>query len=205
MDSNGLMQFAGAVAAGAVRVVDLNVTLSPDFPVTVLPPEFGQAAPVRIQRISHYDAAGPAWYWNNLTFGEHTGTHVDAPIHWFTGKNLPNNAVDTMPAKDMIAPACVIDCSTQAAHDADFLLTVPIVEAWEVKHGRIPERNWVLLRTDWSKKGWRDYANLGDDGAHTPGPNPAVMKWLVEERGGIGFGHGTIRKEWGQAGHVDAR
>src|SRR4030095_6494569 len=83
MDSNGLTQFAGAVASGAVRVVDLTFTLSPDFPVIVLPPEFGQAAPVRIQQISRYDAAGPAWYWNNLTFGEHTGTHFDAPIHWF--------------------------------------------------------------------------------------------------------------------------
>ena len=51
MDSNGLMQFAGAVASGAVRVVDLTFTLSPDFPVIVLPPEFGQAAPVRIQRL----------------------------------------------------------------------------------------------------------------------------------------------------------
>src|SRR5947209_3752707 len=126
MDSSGLMQFAGVVASGAVRVVDLTFTLSPDFPVIVLPPEFGQAAPVRIQRISQYDAAGPAWYWNNLAFGEHTGTHFDAPIHWFTGKDLPNNAVDTLPVRDMIAPACVIDCSAQAAKDADFLLTIPV-------------------------------------------------------------------------------
>ncbi|HEX7922846.1 MAG TPA: cyclase family protein, partial [Bradyrhizobium sp.] len=160
MQGNNLLEFAGAVSSGAVRVVDLTFTLSPDFPVIVLPPEFGQAAPVRIQEISRYDGRGPAWYWNNVTFGEHTGTHFDAPIHWFTGKDLPNNSVDTMPAKDMIAPACVIDCSTGAAQDPDFLLTVPIVEAWEAKHGRIPERNWVLLRTDWSKKGWRDYANL---------------------------------------------
>ena len=45
MDSNGLMQFAGAVASGAVRVVDLTFTLSPDFPVIVLPPEFVIAPP----------------------------------------------------------------------------------------------------------------------------------------------------------------
>src|SRR5438128_1375208 len=205
MDSNGLMQFAGAVASGAVRVVDLTFTLSPDFPVIVLPPEFGQAAPVRIQQISRYDGAGPAWYWNNLTFGEHTGTHFDAPIHWFTGKDLPNNSVDTLPVRDMIAPACVIDCSAQAAKDADFLLTIPVIEAWEKSHGRIPERHWVLLRTDWSKKGWRDYANLKDDGAHTPGPDAAVMRWLVEERGIIGLGTETIGTDAGRAGHLDRR
>ncbi|TPQ31274.1 cyclase [Bradyrhizobium guangdongense] len=203
MSTKSLLEMANAVSSGAVRVVDLTFTLSPDFPVIVLPPEFGQAAPVRIQEISRYDGRGPAWYWNNVTFGEHTGTHFDAPIHWFTGKDLPNNAVDTMPAKDMIAPACVIDCSGQAAKDPDFLLTVPDVEAWEAKHGKIPTRHWVLLRTDWSKKGWRDYANLRDDGAHTPGPNPAVMKWLVEERGVIGFGTETIGTDAGQAGHMD--
>jgi len=155
-----------------------------------------------VTRVYEKTAAHPRFrYFGNVTFGEHTGTHFDAPIHWFTGKDLPNNSVDTMPAKDMIAPACVIDCSAEAAKDPDFLLTVPLVEAWEAKHGRIPTRHWVLLRTDWSKKGWRDYANLGDDGAHTPGPNPAVMKWLVEERGIIGFGTETIGTDAGQAGH----
>ncbi|MDU6243912.1 MAG: cyclase family protein, partial [Bradyrhizobium sp.] len=164
MQSSNLLELAGAISSGAVRVVDLTFTLSPDFPVIVLPPEFSPAAPVRIQELSRYDARGPAWYWNNVSFCEHTGTHFDAPIHWFTGKDLPNNAVDTMPPKDMLAPACVIDCSAQAKQDPDFLLTIPVVEAWEAQHGRIPERNWVLLRTDWSKKGWRDYANLRDDG-----------------------------------------
>ena len=39
--SADLLAFAGAVASGAVRVVDLTQTLSPEFPVIVLPPEFG--------------------------------------------------------------------------------------------------------------------------------------------------------------------
>ena len=67
----------------------------------MLPPEFGQAAPFRIEQVSRYDERGPAWYWNNLTFGEHTGTHFDAPIHWVTGKDLPNNSVDTLPMRDI--------------------------------------------------------------------------------------------------------
>jgi kynurenine formamidase len=203
MDSSSLLELAGAISSGEVRVIDLTFTLSPDFPVIVLPPELAQAAPVRIQEVARYDARGPAWYWNNVSFCEHTGTHFDAPIHWYTGKNLANNSVDTMPTRDMVALACVIDCSAEAAQDADFLLTVPHVEAWEARHGRIRERHWVLLRTDWSKKGWRDYSNLGDDGAHTPGPSPAVMKWLVEERGIIGFGTETIGTDAGQAGHLD--
>ena len=48
--------------------------------------------------MSRYDERGPAWYWNNISFGEHTGTHFDAPIHWISGKDLPNNAIDTIAA-----------------------------------------------------------------------------------------------------------
>ncbi len=192
-----------ALASGGMRIVDLTFTLSPDFPVIVLPPEFGQASPVRIQKISQYDAAGPAWYWNNITLSEHTGTHFDAPIHWYTGKDLPNNAVDTLPLEHMIAPACVIDGSAEAAKDPDFLLTRPFVEAWEKTHGRVPEGCWVLFRTDWSKLPPRAYANFTDDGAHTPGPDPEVMKWLVKERGILGFGTETIGTDAGQAGHMN--
>jgi kynurenine formamidase len=184
-----------------VEVVDLTQTLREDSPTIVLPPEFGASAPVRIERISRYDANGPAWYWNNLSFGEHTGTHFDAPVHWFTGRDLPLNTVDTLPVADMIAPACVIDCSAESA-DPDFLLTIAHVEAWEAKHGRIPARSWVLMRTDWSKRQGAAYANLRDDGAHTPGPDAAVMRWLVDERGILGFGTETIGTDAGQGGHL---
>ncbi|GMO93153.1 cyclase family protein [Bradyrhizobium sp. TM239] len=197
-----LLDLVNAMSSEEIRIVDLTFTLSPDFPTILLPPELGQVAPVRIEEISHYDARGPGHYWNNLSFGEHVGTHFDAPIHWYTGKDLPANSVDTMPLKDMIAPACVIDCSEQAEQDPDFLLTVPIVEAWEAQHGRIPERNWVFLRSGWAKKDFRAYANLRDDGAHTPGPNAEVMKWLVEHRGIVGFGTETIGTDAGQAGHL---
>ncbi|MGK6313454.1 cyclase family protein [Neorhizobium sp. DT-125] len=201
MSGDILATFAGALARGQIRIVDLTHTLSPDFPVIVMPPELGQSAPFRMERISRYDAAGPAWYWNNLSFGEHTGTHFDAPVHWYTGRDLPLNSVDTLPPSDMIAPACVIDCSAEAAKDADFLLTVADVAKWEKKHGRIPPRSWVLLRTDWSKKTGAAYANLLADGAHTPGPDAEVMRFLVEERDIIGFGTETIGTDAGQAGH----
>jgi kynurenine formamidase len=196
-----LTSFALAIATGGLKIVDLTHTLSPDFPTIVMPPELGQSAPFRMEQISRYDAEGPAWYWNNLSFGEHTGTHFDAPIHWYTGRDLPLNTVDTLPVADMIAPANVIDCSGPSSDDADFLLTIADVRAWERDYGPIAPRSWVLLRTDWSKKTGREYANLLADGAHTPGPDAEVMRWLVEERGILGFGTETIGTDAGQAGH----
>src|SRR3979409_1532958 len=131
-----LSELSGALANGGVRVVDLSQTLSSRFPQIVLPPEFDQCAPFRMEEISRYDERGPAWYWNNLSFGEHTGTHFDAPIHWISGKDLPNSSTDTIPVSDLIAPAVVIDCSRESAEDADFLLTPDFIKAWEAKHGK---------------------------------------------------------------------
>src|SRR5690606_27637394 len=111
MASQILQQFAAGVASGAIRTIDLTQTLSPETPTLVLPPEFGQCAAFSQEEISRYDDRGVAWYWNNFTVSEHTGTHFDAPIHWITGKDLPNNAVDTVAPADFVAAAVVIDIS----------------------------------------------------------------------------------------------
>ena len=47
------------IASGAVRIVDLTHPLTPDFPVMILPPEFGQCQPFRMEEVSRYDARGP--------------------------------------------------------------------------------------------------------------------------------------------------
>jgi kynurenine formamidase len=70
--------------------------------------------------------------------GEHTGTHFDAPIHWVTGKDLPNNATDTIEPRKFIGPACVIDVTENVQQSPDFLLTVEHVETREKTYGRIP-------------------------------------------------------------------
>src|SRR5579871_4685482 len=137
MSQDSLAQFARALASGQIRVVDLTQPLNASTATIQLPPEFGKTWPFRLEEISKYDSRGPAWYWNNFACGEHTGTHFDAPIHWVTGKDHPQNAADTIPASKFIAPACVIDASQEAAGDPDFLLTRAHVEAWEAKHGRI--------------------------------------------------------------------
>ena len=121
---------SAVMASGGIRLVDLTQTLSPDFPPIVLPPEMGQSRPFRMEEISRYDDRGPAWYWNNVSFGEHTGTHFDAPIHWISGRDRPNNSLDTLPLEHFIAPTCVIDCSAEAGADADFLLTAGHIAAW---------------------------------------------------------------------------
>ncbi len=190
------------IATQRIRTVDLTNILSPDFPVIVLPAEFGQCEPFRMETVSRYDGNGPAWYWNNISMNEHTGTHFDAPAHWITGRDVPNGTVDAVSPADFIHPAVVIDISNEAAADEDFIVTRAFLEAWEASHGPIPPRHWILLRSDWSKRvGTLSYLNLKDDGAHSPGPDAGAMRFLVQERDCVGLGVETVGTDAGQASH----
>jgi kynurenine formamidase len=200
---NVLAELASSLAAGKIRVIDLTQTLSPEFPSISLPPEMGQAWPFRIEEVSRYDERGPAWYWNNFSCGEHTGTHFDAPVHWISGKDLPNNATDSIPPERFIGPAFVLDCSREAATDADFLLTKDFILKWEARHARISPKSWVLMRTDWSKRHDPvEYQNYDEEGQHTPGPDVEAVKFLVSERDVLGFGTESIGTDAGQAYHL---
>src|ERR1700692_458811 len=170
--SDTLAALSAGILNGSIRVIDLTVPLEPATPVIRLPPQFAPSESFSLSQVSRYDERGPAWYWNNFSCGEHTGTHFDAPIHWISGRNLPNNATDTIPVQHLVGPACVIDCSREAAANADFLLTVDFVKRWEGPHGRIEPRSWLLMRTDWSKRtDPAAFQNFDETGQHTPGPD----------------------------------
>lgn len=198
--TTALDSLATAIAGGAVRVVDLTQTLSEDFPPLVLPPQFGQVAAFKMERISRYDDAGPGWYWNNFSCGEHTGTHFDAPAHWISGKDHPNNTVDTIEVRNFLAPVVVVDASAHVAANADWLLTVEYLQTWEAQHGTIPPGAWVAFRTDWSKRisDPASFVNLKEDGAHTPGPTQAAVEFLIG-RQVHGFAVETINTDAGQS------
>jgi kynurenine formamidase len=202
--SDVLLRLAEDLAAGRVRIVDLTQPLGPDTPVIALPAQFAPSPGLTMEVISRYDAQGPAWYWNTLHLGEHTGTHFDAPIHWTTGKDLPNNACDTIPPERFVGPACVIDATEAVAQDADFLVTPQHILAWEDRYGRIPARAWVLLRTDWSKRvDPRAFFNADELGPHTPGFHRTASEFLAAERDVLGVGVETVGTDAGQAGTFD--
>jgi kynurenine formamidase len=188
-----------AMSTGAVEVVDLTAPLSAQTPILTLPEPLGQTWPFALAEISRYDEAGPAWYWNNISTGEHTGTHFDAPIHWVTGRELPD--VSQVPARQLIAPAVMLDFTAQAAADPDFLLEVEHVEEWQREHGPLPEGGWLLYRTGWDVRSQDadSYAN----GGHTPGISIACAKWLAEEAPVQGVGVETVGTDAGAAHSFD--
>ena len=91
---------------------------------------------------------------------------------------------------------------SEAALDADFVVTRDYLENWEATHGTIPPRHWIALRTDWYLKvGTADYLNLQEDGAHSPGPDAGAMEFLVHDRDCIGLAVETVGTDARQAAH----
>src|SRR5215218_782690 len=172
-----LSDLTAALDAGTIEVVDLTAPLSSQTPILALPEPLGQTWPFALEEISRYDDRGPAWYWNNITTGEHTGTHFDAPIHWVTGQEADD--VSQVPAQRLLAPAAVLDFSAQAADDPAFLLEVEHIKAWESQHGPLPAGGWLLYRTGWDTRSADPEAFL--NGGNTPGFSIDCAKWIAEE------------------------
>ena len=199
-----LQQLLEELNSGGLKIVDLTTPLEPETAVIDLPPIFAPSPGLTLTEISRYDSRGPGWYWNILNLGEHTGTHFDAPIHWITGKDLPNNSTDTIEPRKFIGPACVIDVTAQVEQSADFLLTTEQLAEWETQHGRIPAGAWVFLRTGWSKrKSAQEFLNVHEDGAHSPGFHQTCSQFLINERDILGVGVETVGTDAGQAGTFD--
>ncbi len=194
-----LSELVAAVAEGQIEVVDLTAPLSAQTPILALPDNFGQTWPFALSEISRYDERGPAWYWNNITTGEHTGTHFDAPIHWVTGQNADD--VAQVPPRRLVAPAAVLDFSAQAADDPDFLLEVEHIKAWESQHGPLPEGGWLLYRTGWDARS-ADAESFLNGGA-SPGISVECAKWIAEESVVQGVGVETVGTDAGAAHSFD--
>jgi kynurenine formamidase len=192
-----------ALADGSLTVVDLTQPLSENTPVLVLPEPFANTPHLSRRRLSRYDDAGPAWAWDVLELGEHTGTHFDAPIHWISGQD--GKDVASVAPRRLVGPAIVIDRSEACAADPGYLLTVADLEAFEAEHGRIPEGAWVLFRSGWDARAQDEerFLNVGPDGPVTPGPDVDAARWLGTERGISGFGVETVGIDAGAAGTFD--
>jgi len=119
------------------------------------------------------------------------GTHCDPPGHFHKGMRM----IDEIPVDEMILPLVVIDCSQKVAANPDYQLVLGDIQAWETRHGRIPQGAFVAMRTDWYKRfsNINAFYNKDDKGqAHYPGWTIEALKFLFDERGVTAIGHEPI-------------
>jgi len=145
------------------------------------------------------------WHYSAYNFegAEHGGTHLDAPIHFSAG----GNTADKVPLRKVVGPAVTVDVRAKANADADYLVSVQDLEAFEAANGQIARDTIVLLRTGWSSR-WPDArrylgtAERGDAAVpklHFPGLSVEAAEWLVKQRRIRAVGIDTASIDRGQS------
>jgi kynurenine formamidase len=174
----------------ADNVLDLTHILSPTFPIFPAPTNF----PIKIAHATTIEKDG--YNSNKWELVEHHGTHLDAPGHF-----APNGvSADRVPASSLIVPAAVIDLRERARKNADALVTIDDLKAWEKTHGRLPSRCGVFLNSGWDAKAGDARAFLGQDSSktlHFPGFSKDACAWLLSDREVAGLAVDTLSLDFG--------
>ncbi len=113
-----------------------------------------------------------------LRINEHTGTHIDAPLHFSAdGKSVAEIAVE-----DLIAPLVVVDIRAKAAENADAQLTPDDLKAWIDANGDLPDGAVVALNSGWDAHlGTDRFRNADGEGKmHFPGFHVEAIQQLLE-------------------------
>ncbi len=111
---------------------------------------------VRIERTADF-ARGDSYTLSHLDMGAHTGTHVDAPLHFIRG----GKTVDQLDLNVLLGPARVVDLThVEYAISAQDLQAVNL--STPVERILFKTRNTAL----WQKSGFQeDFVGLGPDAA----------------------------------------
>ena len=129
-----------------------------------------------------------------LTVNEHTGTHIDAPLHF----SADGKSVDEIPVENLIAPLCVIDIASRAESNADAQVTPDDLKAWIAKHGAIPKNACVAMHSGWGAKVDSDkFRGFDGKAQHYPGFHLEATKMLLEESGAMSLAVDTLSLDHG--------
>jgi kynurenine formamidase len=132
---------------------------------------------------------------NRWTLMEHTGAHMDAPLHFSTD----GHSVDLLPITDLIVPLAVVDISQRAQDNPDSAVTRDDIKTWEDKNGPLPEGCIVAMNSGWGKLlDTPRFAGRDDAGKnHTPGFHGETAHMLMTERNVKALGVDTLSLDLG--------
>ena len=165
-----------ALAQAAGKVVDLTHGWDESFPT------FDGKPGIAYEKDKDIDKDGYQLW--KLTIFEHSGTHVDAPMHF----SKDGASVDQIPPAALVCPLCVIDLTAKAAEDANAMVEPADVEAWVSANGVIPAGALVAMHSGWAAKvGSPEFRNTPDGAFAFPGFSKAATDMLAGmEVAGIG-------------------
>jgi kynurenine formamidase len=175
---------------GFREVVDLTHPFTPSLPVH---PAY---KPVQIR--PRFSVARDGFAANEVTFDEHTGTHVDAPAHFVAGAV----SGDRIPPAQLIAPLAVVNITDRSSKNPDAFVTVDDLLLWEKRHGRLPSGALVAMDAGWDARANSTERFLNRDAKgvmHTPGFSEQAARFLVDQRDIAGVAVDTLSLDAGAA------
>ena len=152
-------------AEGDFELVDLTHPLREGMPIWPTHPKFTH------ERLSSLER-GDASCHHALCLGEHTGTHLDAPLHFVRG----GRSIAEIPLHRFFGRLATIDARGAAA---DSEVSVAQLLAFESRYGAIRDGDAVLFSFGWAR--FWEHPTLGASFfADWPGVSGAAAQLLVE-------------------------
>jgi arylformamidase len=134
---------AAEPVSGAHSWIDASAPIDPKTA-----PVYPGNAPIKLDFVLSYDK-GDRLALSSYGLGAHTGTHVDAPLHFIKG----GTPVDQVPLDPFVGPARVIDCSADAM----------VIDAAELNKHDWKGAKRILFRTRNSRNGWMTDPTFHED------------------------------------------
>jgi len=154
----GLPNEFRTIPEDAFRIVDLTAPLNEQSPCYPDDPPF--------TKTWHILYSKHGLYVSKLQMGSHSGTHVDAPMHFLGDAHAD---VAGMPLIQFMGPAIALERLKQPGED----LTVADLEGEDIRSGDI-----VLFRTGWDKRAGSP--QFFED--ECPGLQPSLVEELIRRR-----------------------
>ena len=175
------------LAQGATQVIDLTHTLTHDFPTY-----FGE------QQFFDEDVftyAENGFNLKSLRVNEHTGTHIDAPLHFTDG----GTSIDEVPVESLVCPLAIVELREKADADPDAQVTPDDLRAWIAVNGPVPQGACVAQNAGWqSRLGTPGFRNADADGKmHFPAFHVETVTMLLEEAEVVGIAVDTLSIDYG--------
>lgn len=180
---------APVMAQAAVKAVDMTHELHEKFPTF-----FGEQQFFTEQK---FNWAKHKFNLFELRVNEHTGTHIDAPLHFSEN----GRSVAEIPVGDLVVPLCVIDIRQRAAGNADAQLTPDDIKAWISANGPIPQRACIAMNSGWAAHVGSDKFRNADAEKvmHFPGFHIEAIKMLLEDGKAVGIASDTLSLDFGKS------
>jgi kynurenine formamidase len=158
-----------ALAQSSGKVVDLTHVLDDKFPT------FDGKPGITSEKVVDFKKDGYTIY--KLTIFEHSGTHIDAPLHF----TEDGTSVADLPPENLVCPLCIIDIKAKAKDDPNAMLARADIEAWISANGEIPKGACVAMNSGWaSKVADPSFRNLPDGSFAFPGFSKEATDMLAE-------------------------